>query len=234
MRNKLTALGVLVIAFAIFEYLFFPRAMHSPQAESLAARLVPSAIGSFRSTRRWRQTLDFDTLDVGASYREAGGVEAELDIWLGQRAPHNGIDCWYARGYPVYWQRLRTATTANGSVLFDTALFRDDYGLALLATTQCYPTGCRGSLPRFLPLPGGFGLRMLTFFEPAVAPTPISIVVRELNDPAGENPQVQGVQLVQSFDRFAAQLDLSPLLAQAIAQGAKGARGIRAAGGKSP
>lgn len=224
MRKKLVALAVLVTVFAIFEYLFFPRATHSPQVQHLAARLLPSAIGSFRSTRRWRQPLDFHALEVGASYREANGVEADLDILLGEWAPHNGIDCWYVRGYPVYWQRLRAATTANGRVLFDTALFRDDRGLALLATTQCYPAGCRGSLPRFFFRPGGFGLRMLTFFELAAAPVPISIVVRELNDSAGASPPAPGERLVRGFERFVAQLDLSLLLAPVIAQSAPSGR----------
>jgi len=220
MRGKLVALAVLVMVLAIFEYLFFPRATLSPQVQSLAARLLPSAIGSFRSTRQWRKPLDFHTLEVGASYRDASGVEADLDIWLGQLVPHNGIDCWYARGYPVYWQRLRAATTANGRVLFDTALFLDDHGLALLATTQCYSTGCRGGLSRLFLLPGG----MLTFFELAAAPAPISIVVRELNDPAGGSPQAPGERLVQGFERFVAQLDLSPLLVLVVAPGAAGAR----------
>jgi hypothetical protein len=222
MRRKLVALAQLVMVFAIFEGLFFPRATLRPQTQSLAARLLPSTIGSFRSTRQWRNALDSHTLEVGESYRDVGGVEADLDIRLGELMPHNGIDCWYVRGYPVYWQRRRQAATANGIVFFDTALFRDDHGLALLASTQCYPTGCRGGLPRLFLLPGGFGLRMAMFLGSAVAPTPITIVVRELNDAAGESPQAAGERLVQSFARFVAQLDLSPLLVSAVAPGARG------------
>jgi hypothetical protein len=229
MTGKVVALAVVVMVCAIFEYLFFPRAAHSPQAESLDPRLLPPAIGSFRSIRRWRQTvhltvnLNFHVLEVGASYHDASGVEADLDILLGEWLPHNGIDCWYIRGYPVYWQRRRAATTANGSEFFDTALFRDDHGLALLASTQCYPTGCRDILPPFFLLPGGFGLRILRFFELAAAPTPISIVVREPNDAVG-SPQAQGARLVQGFERFVARLDLSPLLVSAVALGATDGR----------
>jgi hypothetical protein len=213
MTRKLVALGALVIVLAIFEYLFFPRSTYGPQAESLAARLLPPAIGSFRRIRRWRTPLNFHTLEIGASYRDASGVEANLDILLGEWRPHNGIVCWYARGYPVFGQRLRAIRIASTSAVFDTVLFRDDQGMALLANTQCYPTGCRDSLLRLTPMLGGLGLRMPTFFEPAAAPTPISIMVRELNDPPAESPQGQGAQLVQSFEGFATQLDLSPLLA---------------------
>ena len=219
MKGKLVALAVVLMVFAIFEYVFFPRSAPGPQAQSLDPPLLPSAIGSFRSTSRWRQTINSHLFEVGASYRDGSGIEAELDVLLGAWAPDNGLDCWYVRGYPAYWRRLRAARTARGSVFFDTALFDDAQGLLLIASTQCYPTGCRASLPPIFFLPG-FGLRMLTSIEPAAAPRPISIVVRELNDAAGSR-QAQGERLVQGFERFAAQLDLSPLLVMAIAPSAR-------------
>ena len=173
--------------------------------------MLPPAIGSFRSTSRWRRTGGFHILEAGASYRDASGVEANLDILLGAWGPHNGIGCWYTRGYPVFWQRLRMNRLVGTSAVFDTALFRDDQGIALLANTECYPTGCRESLYRSISR--AFDLRMPIFFAPAeLAPTSISIMVRELKDPPAESEQAQGTRLVQGFERFAAQLALSPLV----------------------
>lgn len=105
-------------------------------------------------------------------------------------------------------QRLRAVRMANASAVFDTALFHDDRGLVLLASTECYSTGCRETL-----IPKGFDLRLPVFSTPS----PVSVVVRELNDPPGEDPKVQKARLVEGFERFAAGLDLSPLMAAATA-----------------
>ncbi len=226
MRSKLVALGALIIVFAAFEYVFYPRSIAPADAESLIPRLLPAAIGGFRSGRRWQKSdLGSHTLAVGASYRDATGVEANIDIWLGARAPHNGIACWFAKDYPVFWQRLREVRTTDTSAVFDEALFREDRGMVLLATTECYPTGCRESLVDHGELPPeGFGLRLAVFFAPAAVAAPISVLVKELNDPPGEDQKVQGARLMQGFERFAARLDLSPLLASAIAHSAKRAQ----------
>jgi hypothetical protein len=189
--SKLVALVLLLMVFAIFEYLFSPRSIARPQAEELAARLLPPAVGSFRSTMRWRNTVSLHTLEIGASYRDGGGVEAMLDILLGAEVPHNGIGCWYVRGYPILWQRLRITRVANASAIFDMALFRDNQGIALLANTECYPTGCRENL-----FSEGFSLQTPTFSKTTAMPTPISILVRELDDPAGESEQTQAERLV--------------------------------------
>jgi hypothetical protein len=215
MIRKLVALAALVITFAIFEYRFSPPLISRPQAENVAARLLSPAIGSFRIARRWRSPA-FHSLEVGASYRDASGVEVSVEILLGEWRPHNGISCWYARGYSLLWQHLRETRIANTSAVFDIALFHDENGIALLASTQCYPSGCRESLA---PTSGGFSLRLMSF-EPSV--TPISILIRELKDPPPETWQAQGARLVESFERFAAQLDLSPLVAPGVAQGASG------------
>ncbi len=221
MTSKLVGLGGLVMAFAFFQYLFLPRSLLAPQAESRVS--LPRSVGRFHSTRRWSDRLNLYTLAAGASYRTSSGAQANLEIWLGSRTPHNGIGCWFVRGYPVLWQRLRLVRMATASAVFDTALLRDDKGLVLLANTECYPTGCRERL-----VPEGIGFRMPVFSEPAPAPTPISILVRQLNDKAGENAQAQGARLVQSFEAFAEHLDLRSLLTPPGSQGTDEGRGTAA------
>jgi hypothetical protein len=117
MRSKLAALSALVTAFAIFEFLFYPRSTLlyarstlPRDAKALAARLLPTTIGSFRSTERWTSNCRGQTLEVYTSYRDGRTVEADVDIWLGARVPHNGIGCWYVRGDPMFWQRLSNVT----------------------------------------------------------------------------------------------------------------------------
>jgi hypothetical protein len=232
MKGKLPALGALLTVFAIVEYLFYPHVFypHSilPQdPQALAVRLLPRAIGSFRSrtrwTKRWPSNRQGRIFEVYTSYRDGSGVEADIDIWFGASAPHNFLRCWYVLGYPTFWQRLSTVRMANMSAIFDTALFRfgQDQGLGLLANTECYPTGCYESLAQ----KGGVGLRLPVFSEPAVVPTPIWIVVIELNERTKESPQTRGARLAQDFDRFAAHIDLRPLLAVSVAQGIGGSRG---------
>lgn len=218
MTNKLVGLGALVLAFAFFQYLFLPRSLLAPHVESPVS--LPRSVGSFHATRRWSDRLNLSTVAVDASYRSSSGAQANLEIWLGSRTAHNGIGCWLVRGYPLLWQRLRSIRMANASVIFDTALLRDDKGLVLLANTECRPAGCRESL-----VPEGIGFRMPVFSEPAPAITPISILVRQLDHTAGESAQAQGARLVQSFESFAEHLDLRSLLAPSVSQGADEARG---------
>lgn len=216
MKGKLAALGTLVIAFAIFEYLFYPHSTLPRDPKALAARLLPPAIGSFRSTERWTSNRRGQRLEVYSSYRDGRAVEVDVDVWLDAGAPHNGVRCWYVRGDPTLWQRLSKIRMAKTSAIFDTALFHEEHGLVLLAAnTECYPRGCYESLVG--EGVDALGLRLAVFSEPAVA-TPISILVRELNDPTTESPQTQGGRLMQDFERFTAQLDLNPLLARAVAR----------------
>jgi hypothetical protein len=111
----------------------------------------------------------------------------------------------------------------NMSAVFDTALFRfgQEQGLGLVANTECYSTGCYETLAQ----EGGVDLRLPVFSEPAVAPTPILILLRDLNERSAESPQTRGARLAQDFELFAGQIDLSPLLGVAVAQGVGGTKG---------
>ena len=236
MKGKLAALGTLVTAFTIVEYLIYPRATllyprptlpRDPKA--LAARLLPPTVGTFRSTERWTSNGPGQTLELYTSYRDGSAVQADVDVWLGARTPHNGIACWYVRAGPMFWQRLSSVMMANTNAIFDTALFGDDQGFALLANTECYPTGCGETLVwEGVEEPG---LRRPVFSESAVTVTPVSILIRELNDPSADSSQAKGARLVQDFERFTARLDLSPLLAGAVAHRVGG---NKRGGGSSP
>lgn len=217
MKAKLAALLALLITGAFIEYLLAPRPTLLPDSASLISRLLPSAVGSFRRTRQWSDNPFTTVAEVVAAYRNAGGVSAQLDFWLGAGGAHNGISCWLSRGDPLLWQRLSEIRTANGSALFDTALIRDRHGLALLAATQCYPTGCR---ERLIATGIDFELPFFSFSHPAwgAAPVPVSILIRESGDPPGERPAAKGERLVSDFRGFAAALDLSPLLNSIPAQ----------------
>ena len=94
---------------------------------------------------------------------------------------------------------------------------RDDTGLALLANTECYPAGCREDMVK-----EEFGFRMSKSSEPAAALTPISILVRELNDEPRQSPDVQEARLIEGFERFTAGLDLGPLLTAATGNRTRG------------
>jgi hypothetical protein len=228
MKGKLAALGTLVTAFAILEGLFYPRSILPRDLQTLAVRLLPPTIGSFRSTEWWMSNWPGQRVEVYTRYRDGRAVEADVDIWLGAWMTHNGIGCLYILGDQMFWQRLSNITTANSNAIFDTALFRDDQGLALLANTECYLTGCGETLvPEDV---ADLGLRLPVFFKSAETATPVSILVRELNDPSANSTLVQGARLVQDFERFTARLDLSPLLAGAAAH----RDGNKRRGGSSP
>jgi hypothetical protein len=209
MKSKIAAVGAMMTVFAIFEYLFYPRSVVPLELKALAIRLLPPAIGSFRRTERWMSNAGFQGLEVYASYRDGSAVETDVDIWLDAWEPHNSVDCWYVQGTPMFWQRLSSIRMTHTNAIFDTALFRDNHGLALLANTECYPAGCKESLLR-----GGLDLQLPVFSELMV--TPVSILVRELNDPPAASQQGQGARLLQDFERFTAQLDLSLLLTRAV------------------
>jgi hypothetical protein len=118
---------------------------------------------------------------------------------------------WASNNSPTIAVAKQIAPTGNrrshANALFDLALVRDDAGVALLATTECYRAGCRERL--FSPRDG---LLLPPFSEPAAAPVSISIVVRELNNPPEKNSIGEEDRLLRTFARFAAQIDLSPLL----------------------
>lgn len=231
MKGKLAALGALLTVFAIVEclfcpHLFYPHSILPQNPQALADRLLPRAIGNFRSRTRWMRRWtngDGRTFEVYRSYRDGSGIEADVDIWLGASGPHNGLRCFYVRGYPTLWQRLSTVRMVNMSAIFDTALFRfgHEQGLGLVANTECYSTGCYETLAQ----EGDIGLRLPVFSEPAVAPTPILILLRDLNEPLAESPQTRGARLAQGFERFVEQIDLSPLFADAVAQGVGRSKG---------
>ncbi|MBV8360897.1 MAG: hypothetical protein JO189_23620 [Deltaproteobacteria bacterium] len=161
--------------------------------------------------------------EVYASYRDGRAVEVDVDIWLGASGPHNGLRCFYVRGYPTFWQRLSAVRMVNMSAIFDTALFRfgQEQDLGLVANTECYPTGCYESPAQ----QGSVGWRLPVFSEPVVAPTPILILVRELNEQSAESLQTRGARLAQDFERFAGQIDLRPLLRFPSLRGLVEARG---------
>ena len=212
MKSKLVAMAALIIIAATSEYLLLKRRFR-PYSDTIATRfaaeLLPPAIGSFRSAQRWRNPLGGHRSEIGATYRDADGAEANLDIKLGEWEPHNGVNCWLVRGDPMLGQRLSTVETANANALFDLALFRDDAGITLMASTECYSDGCRESL---IPASNAGGLRLPPFREPAAAPVAVSIVVREPNDLPEKSSPSREDRLLRTFTRFAAQLDLSPLL----------------------
>lgn len=204
MRGKLAAFGALIVAFGLFEFFFFPRPTAMQREEPLIPHLLPPVIGHFRSARRWKSYPASHTLEVGATYRHAG-IEADLDFWLGAWTPHNAVACWYVRGTPMLWQHLEEVRTARSNAVFDLALFHDPQGFTLFADTECYPAGCRERA-----IVEKEGLQWPLLEMQTAAPVPVSVLVRSSRDP--QSARAAREQLVQDFRRFAAQLNLSPLL----------------------
>lgn len=212
MRSKLVVLGALIIGCAAVEYTMLgpsfgaaPAAL-STRAENQVLRSLPAAIGSFNKSRHWRSRIDLGAFEVGASYRD-GQVEAALDFLLGAEGPHNGVVCSLIQGYSLLDQRLRGIRTAGGSVVFDVALLRDDKGLALVASSECYPSGCSERM-----VADGPGVGLFFYSSPRGAVVPVSIVVRELRARPAESTAAEELWLRQGLTRFAGGLDLGALL----------------------
>lgn len=216
MRSKLVVLGALIIGCVAVEYTMLgpsfgaaPAAL-SARAENQIVRSLPPAIGNFKNSRHWRSKLDLGAFEVGASYRD-GQVEAALDFLLGAEGPHNAVVCSLIQGYSLLDQRLRSIRTAGGSVVFDVALLRDDKGLALVASSECYPSGCSEGM-----VPDGPGVGLFFYSSPRGAVVPVSIVVRELRARPAESTAAEELWLRQGLTRFAAGLDLGALLGPSL------------------
>lgn len=205
MRAKLYTLAFLIAVCGICEYGFYKISTPSTghKRSSLNPHVLPRAVGNFQSTRRWEGKFA-----VGASYRDPRGIEASLSVRFGAQSPHNGIACWLVQGYSMLQQRAVEVRTTSGFVRFDTALFRADSGLALLANTECYANGCRENL-----VPTSFGLQMPAFSRPIAPVVPVSILVKDPGNFPAEDSADHSALLVQAFKRFVGCLSFRTLFA---------------------
>jgi hypothetical protein len=211
MKAKLPALVAMMLAFGAMEYRLVARPGAGADVQMTIARLMPAAIGNFQAVGISKDNPEPNVLEVTANYRDTNDVEATMYVRFGAHTEHNGIACWYVRGHPMMWEHLPTVTTRTASAVFDTALCEDEHGLALLAATECYPSGCREENIQFDAAASAPRLRISLPEYPAARASvvPISVVIRESKVPAGESLDARGAELVRSFESFAANLDLT-------------------------
>jgi exosortase J len=205
MRGRLAALAALLAAFAVLECYAQPASALTMDPGSLRALLLPARIGEFNRTRQWSSGSRTHT-EIGATYQGADGIEVGLSIWLDGGIAHNAIACWFVRDdIKMLQQEVRAVRTETSEATFDTGLFVTGAGPVLLASTECYRSGCRER-----PLREGFGLRLPSVSRPG--PVPISVMVRETGRASSETDSTQIASLAAAFDHFAAALNLDPLL----------------------
>jgi hypothetical protein len=198
MRLKLLALTIVILAFAGLDTI---RPHASVEHHYTSASLLPAAIGSFHL----QGIQNTDAGEVVGTYSD-GSTTILLDVRPDSREfPHNGAQCFLIAGERPLREDARVVRIAHGTAVFDIALFGSGADTKLVASTECYADKCaENPLAGFWHAPENQPL--VGIASPAYM-VPVAILIdrqeQTIKGPDGTSPD-----LVQSFENFAAGLDL--------------------------
>lgn len=151
---KLVAFGVAVLVCAGVPYLLsdqgsYQRGSASRPAPHWPDTTFPAAIGGFHVVNRWQNRLSNEVTEYGALYQDPTGTQTAQFDTLFNIGPHDGSDCYLARGMKFQWRRVVEVHTADSIAGFEIVSMEDesmagsDHATLLIASTNCTRDACK-------------------------------------------------------------------------------------------